>query len=171
MAVAAMGGGLAVLLLGACGEATGTSVTTGSTGPTGSVTLPSGLPTSLPTGLPTALPSISASLPGGGQVATGRDALKAANVPEDFPIPPGAEVEAGTSRNNESVLTLSGVSDNAVATFYRQALPAAGYTITSDNQIAGLAASIAFEGHGLSGTIGTAGIGTANGTILTFRKQ
>ncbi|WP_445548615.1 hypothetical protein [Frankia sp. CiP1_Cm_nod2] len=171
MAVAAVGCGLAVLLLGACDEPTSPGGTPGPAGPSGSVSLPGGLPTSLPTGLPTALPSISASLPGGGQVATGRDALKAANVPADFPIPPGAEVGAGTSRNNESVLTLSGVSDNAVAAFYRQALPAAGYTITSDNQIAGLAASIAFEGHGLKGTIGTAGIGTANGTVLTFQKQ
>ncbi len=155
---------MAVLLLGACSESVGTGGTTGSVGP-------SGLPASVPTGLPTALPSVSVSLPGGGQVATGSDALKAANVPADFPIPPGAKVEAGTSRNNESVVTLTGVSDSAVATFYRQALPAAGYTITNDNQISGLVASIGFEGHGLIGSIGAAGIGTTNGAVLTFRKK
>ncbi len=156
--------GLAVLLLGACSASVGTD------GATGSVS-PSGLPTSLPTGLPTALPSISVSLPGGGDVATGSDALKAANIPADFPIPPGVKVETGTSRNNESTVTLTGVSDSAVAAFYRTALPAAGYTITSDNQISGLVASLGFEGHGLTGTIGAAGIGTTNGAILTFRRK
>ncbi len=165
MAAVATGAGLALLLVGGCGGSSGYGNATSSTASSGA---PSSLPTALPTGLPTALPT---GLPGGEQVTNGADALKEPNVPAGFPIPPGAKVNGGTSGNSQSTVVLTGVSDTAVANFYRTALSAAGYTITSDNQIPGLATAIGFRGHGVTGNIDTAGVGTSNGAILTFRKQ
>ncbi len=101
----------------------------------------------------------------------GADALKEPNVPAGFPIPPGAKVNGGTAGTSQSTVALTGVSDTAVTNFYRTALPAAGYTITSDNQIPGLATAMGFRGHGVTGTIDAAGVGTANGAIITFRKE
>ncbi|WP_322747652.1 MULTISPECIES: hypothetical protein [unclassified Frankia] len=101
----------------------------------------------------------------------GADALKEPNVPAGFPIPPGAKVNGGTAGTSQSTVALTGVSDTAVAKFYRTALPAAGYTITSDNQIPGLATAMGFSGHGVTGTIDAAGVGSANGAIITFRKE
>jgi hypothetical protein len=162
---AAAGASVVLVLVGAC---SGSSGDTGTTSPASSSPAPNPVPTGLLSGLPTGLPT---SLPGGGRVASGTEALKQPNVPPNFPIPPGAKVNGGTSNNDQSALTLTGVSTAALANFYRTALPAAGYTITNDNQVAGLVTAIQFQGHGVTGNIDTAGIGTANGAVITFHKQ
>ncbi|ABW10298.1 conserved hypothetical protein [Parafrankia sp. EAN1pec] len=139
--------------------------------PTGLPTsLPSGLPTSLPTAIPTALPT---SLPGVGRVdtATGAEALRGTNIPPDFPIPPGATVKVGTTTGSRSTFTMEGVDSDAARAFYRQALPAAGYEITRDVGVAGIASSIEFRGKGVTGTIGAAGVGSANAIAVVFQKQ
>jgi hypothetical protein len=87
-----------------------------------------------------------------------------------FPIPPGAQVvESGTS-SNQIEIVLSGVTPSALDSFYTSALPAAGYTITSNDQGTALGlgnAGINFTGHGYKGDIGD-----LNGTIgITLTPQ
>ncbi len=146
----------------------------GATTPGPSASLPSSLASALPTGLPTSLPTaLSTSLPGVGRIdgATGADALKGTNVPADFPIPPGAKVKLGASLAGTSTVTLTGLTPDAIAAFYRTALPAAGYKITSDTAGGATAHVLAFSGHGVTGGIGTAGFGQSQGTALLFSKQ
>ncbi|WP_018634601.1 hypothetical protein [Parafrankia elaeagni] len=136
--------------------------------------LPTGIPTSLPSGIPTVVPTaVPTSLPGVGRIdtATGADALKGTNIPPGFPVPPGATVEVGATGGSHSTVTMRGVSSDAVRTFYRQALPAAGYEITSDVGVPGVASSLGFRGNGVTGTIGAAGSGSTNGVAVVFEKQ
>ncbi|CAO5181521.1 PT repeat protein [Frankia sp. AiPs1] len=145
--------------------------------PGASVGLPTALPTSLPslpTGLPTSLPSsVGASIPGVGRIdaATGANALRGTNVPADFPVPPSAKVRVGTTTGKTSTVTLTGVSSDQVTSFYRGALPAAGYTITSDAGIGGVARTIGFTGHGVRGSISSAGYGGTGGVAILFAKS
>ncbi|WP_261562616.1 hypothetical protein [Frankia tisae] len=132
------------------------------------------LPTALPSGLPTALPSsLSTSIPGVGKAdaVTGAAALHGTNVPADFPVPPGATVKVGTTTGKSSTVTLSGVSSDRVAAFYRTALPQAGYRITSDVGIPGVARALAFDGHSVTGSIGAAGLGQSNAIAIVFTKH
>ena len=58
-----------------------------------------------------------------------------ANFPDaDFPIPPGATVTEGQDADERGIV-LRGVAPEAVAEFYRSALPAAGYEITKDSSV------------------------------------
>ncbi|THJ74318.1 hypothetical protein [Candidatus Frankia alpina] len=146
--------------------------------PSASASLPTALPTALPSGLPTALPtalpsSLSTSIPGVGKVdsVTGAAALRGTNVPTDFPVPPGAAVKVGTTTGKSSTVTLSGVSSDRVAAFYRTALPRAGYRITSDVGIPGVARALAFDGHSVTGSIGAAGLGQSNAIAIVFTKH
>jgi hypothetical protein len=78
-----------------------------------------------------------------------------ANWPDaDFPIPPGVTVQTKGETSDEVGIILVGSSPDAIATFYRSALPTAGYKITEDNsvsvgsrQIIGLK----FDGNGYHG--------------------
>ncbi len=72
----------------------------------------------------------------------------------DFPIPPGVTVQTKGENSDEVGIILVGSSPDAIATFYRSALPTAGYKITEDNsvsvggrQIVGLK----FDGNGYHG--------------------
>jgi hypothetical protein len=72
----------------------------------------------------------------------------------DFPIPPGVTVQTKGENSDEIGIVLVGSSPDAIATFYRSALPTAGYKITEDNsvsvggrQIVGLK----FDGNGYHG--------------------
>lgn len=140
------------------------ATTTPSVGATPTLRLPSGLPTSLPT-------SVGASVPGIGRLGavTGADALRGTNVPADFPVPPGAKARVGTTTGGTSTVTLTGVASDSMVTFYRGALPAAGYTITSDVGL-GVAHSISFTGHGIRGGLGSVGAGGAGALELVFSK-
>jgi hypothetical protein len=102
---------------------------------------------------------------------TGPAALRGTNVPADFPVPPGAGVQVGTTTGKTSTVTLSGVSSDRVAAFYRSALPPAGYRITSDVGIPGVARALAFTGHGVTGSLGAAGLGQSNAIAIVFTKN
>jgi hypothetical protein len=72
----------------------------------------------------------------------------------DFPIPPGVTVQTKGENADEVGIILVGSSPEEIATFYRSALPTAGYKITEDNsvsvggrQIIGLK----FDGNGYHG--------------------
>jgi hypothetical protein len=79
------------------------------------------------------------------------------NWPDDnFPIPPGVTVQAKGQDSDEIGIVLVGSTPDQIATFYRSALPAAGYQVTEDNsvsvggrQIVGLK----FNGHGYNGEL------------------
>jgi hypothetical protein len=173
--------GLAIVglagMTAACGS-DGPSVPT----PNPSVSLPTALPTSLPTALPTALPTslptalptaLATSIPGVGRIdaVTGSAALRGTNVPADFPVPPGASVKVGTTTGKASTVTLSGVTSDRATTFYRGALPPAGYRITSDVGFGSITHAISFTGHGVTGSIGAAGVGQSNAVAIVFTKQ
>ncbi|MCM3883468.1 hypothetical protein [Frankia sp. R82] len=135
--------------------------------------LPTALPTSLASRLPTALPSsVGASIPGVGRLdaVTGAGALHGTNVPADFPVPPNAKAKVGTSAGATSTVALTGVPTEEMVTFYRRALPAAGYTITSDVGVGGVAHSISFTGHGVKGGLGSVGVGGSGGLAIVFAK-
>ncbi|WP_163550878.1 hypothetical protein [Candidatus Frankia nodulisporulans] len=159
-------------LISACGpdgSSGSDATTTPSVSATPTLRLPSGLPSRLPTSLPT---SVGASVPGIGRLGavTGADALRGTNVPADFPVPPGAKARVGTTTGGTSTVTLTGVASDSMVTFYRGALPAAGYTITSDVGLGGVAHSISFTGHGIRGGLGSVGAGGAGALELVFSK-
>jgi len=72
----------------------------------------------------------------------------------NFPIPPGTTVQAQGQDADEIGIVLVGADPDAIATFYRSALPSAGYKITEDNSVGIGGRSIVgikFSGHGYSG--------------------
>ncbi|HEV7647260.1 MAG TPA: hypothetical protein VGP26_03785 [Actinophytocola sp.] len=74
----------------------------------------------------------------------------------DFPIPPGTTVQTQGQDADEIGIVLVGKDPAAVATFYRSALPAAGYKITEDNSVSVGGRQIVgmkFDGHGYHGEI------------------
>jgi hypothetical protein len=75
---------------------------------------------------------------------------------ENFPIPPGVTVQA-KGENAEGIgIVLVGSTPDQIATFYRSALPAAGYQITEDNSVSVGGAQVVglhFAGHGYNGEL------------------
>lgn len=151
-----------VLALGlaACGkQVTGQAVAAGAGGTapaagTTSTSDPFAMP-SLP-GLPTGQ-SGSTDLPGGTDPPTipgmpgGQPSLGA--LPDGFPVPPGATSIAVVNQGDQVLGTLdmpAGSAPDAAVTFYKDALPKAGYTITEVNVVGGGLGLIKFSGKGFS---------------------
>jgi hypothetical protein len=63
-------------------------------------------------------------------------------------------------------------ADDAFA-FYRKALPAAGYTITSDNAGSGpiSGGALGFTGHDVSGELGGVDVAGQSAVIITFTTR
>lgn len=105
-----------------------------------------------PTAIP--IPSVTVSgLPGDGggtgSTAPGGGGTGAA-LPPGFPVPPGATVTRSVDDGGEIAATLR-VTDPAAATsFWKTALPKAGYTVVSDQSVGGFG-EIRFSGHGCGG--------------------
>jgi hypothetical protein len=94
-----------------------------------------------------------------GSPASGSGSTVSVNAPiGSFPTPPGATVVANIVADGKVEIVLTGVAAQKASTFYTAALPAAGYTITSNETVTGTtfggAAAIKFAGHGYSGDIG-----------------
>jgi hypothetical protein len=101
-----------------------------------------------------------------------------------FPVPPGAKVAENVSYNGSISIGFGKVGLAKVRSFYTQALPKAGYTITSNSAASegGGVILIQFTGHGYKGQISTLasdpdpgdalpGLGTKNiSTILLQPK-
>jgi hypothetical protein len=136
----------ALASVAACGD--GTPEKVNPTSPNAG--MPNGLPTELPTDHPLA---------------------RAVGIPKGFPIPSGAKQEV-VGLGNGQALSLTGVSLDDAFTFYRKALPEAGYTIDSDNtasrQTPGI---IKFTGQSVSGTVTGVKLGGQETTIVTFGKS
>lgn len=114
---------------------------------------PGGGPTTTPAASGVPIPTVTITgLPGGG-TGTGTAAVPtggAAALPPGFPLPPGAKVTRSADDGGEIAATLT-VPDPAAATsFWKSALPRAGYTVTSDQSVAGFG-EIRFSGHGCVG--------------------
>jgi hypothetical protein len=73
---------------------------------------------------------------------------------ENFPVPPGVNVTARQSGGDTGIL-LVGRSPEEITSFYRSALPAAGYQITQDASVGGQVqvVGIEFTGNGYDGKI------------------
>jgi hypothetical protein len=74
---------------------------------------------------------------------------------ENFPVPPGVDVTARGSGAETGIL-LVGKSPEEVTSFYRSALPAAGYKITKDSSVGAgqvQVVGLEFSGNGYSGKI------------------
>lgn len=142
------------LVAGCGGSSSDGSAVPQATLPTG---LPTGLPTDLPTDLPTALSSLASQIP------------DIAKVPENFPIPPGAEKDV-TEVGGGETLTLTGVSAEDAFAYYRTALPKAGYEITSDNATS-FGGAISFKGKDVQGVLSGADVLGESAVAIAFTSR
>ena len=102
-----------------------------------------------------------------------------------FPIPARAKVVENVASDPGAIVFFDRVTPAKVSSFYAQALPRAGYTITVNSvisQSSGTVAFIQFTGHGVKGTIDAlskftdssvsiAGLGHKNVTTITFMPK
>ena len=102
-----------------------------------------------------------------------------------FPVPAGANVAENIASSQETVIIFDKITPARVSSFYAQALPQDGYTITTNSvvsQSGGTAAIIQFTGHGFAGNIdalskftdsavSVAGLGHKNVTTITFMPK
>lgn len=75
---------------------------------------------------------------------------------QSFPLPAGVTVTVDGSTGDERGIILRGVNGDTVLDFYRDALPAAGYTVTKDEgvDVGGISVTeLEFTGHGWDGEI------------------
>jgi ABC-type phosphate transport system substrate-binding protein len=169
-AAAALTAWAAGLSLAACAAGTTTAGTTTTTSPAapGSSSAPS--PASASASASPALASRTITV--GGDVGS-------------FPVPAGAKVAENVASSQETVIIFAKITPARVSTFYAQALPQDGYTITTNSvvsQSGGTAAIIQFTGHGFAGnidalskftdsTVSVAGLGHKNVTTITFMPK
>ena len=102
-----------------------------------------------------------------------------------FPLPAGAKVAENVASPEGTIVFFDQVTPAKVSSFYAQALPRAGYTITVNSVISqsgGTVAFIQFTGHGVKGTIDAlskftdssvsiAGLGHKNVTTISIRSK
>lgn len=91
--------------------------------------------------------------------ATGR-MLQVTGPLGSFPVPAGAKVAENIGGGGQIVIMFSLVTPAQVSSFYAQALPKAGYTISTNSVISeggNTSAIIQFSGHGIKGNIDTQG--------------
>ena len=102
-----------------------------------------------------------------------------------FPVPAGAKVAENIASSQETVIIFDKMTPARVSSFYAQALPQDGYTITTNSvvsQSGGTAAIIQFTGHGFTGNIDAlskftdssvsiAGLGHKNVTTISIMPK
>ena len=102
-----------------------------------------------------------------------------------FPIPARAKVAENVASASGVIVFFDQVTPAKVSSFYAQALPRAGYTITTNSvvsQPSGTVAFIQFTGHGVKGTIDAlskftdssvsiAGLGHKNVTTISIMPK
>jgi tRNA(Ile2) C34 agmatinyltransferase TiaS len=83
--------------------------------------------------------------------------LSVTGAVHSFPIPAGAKVAQNIGAGGEIIVIFSMVTPAKVSSFYSQALPKAGYTVSTNSVInrgSNTVVLIEFTGHGIKGTIG-----------------
>jgi hypothetical protein len=83
-------------------------------------------------------PPIGTATPGGGNLT---------DLPAGFPLPPGTTVGRVAVRASGIAAPLNVTDGDQAATFWKQALPAAGYPV-SKAEVTGALGEIKFSGHG-----------------------
>jgi hypothetical protein len=83
-------------------------------------------------------PPIGTATPGGGNVK---------DLPAGFPLPPGTTVGRVAVRASGIAAPLTVADGDRATAFWKQALPAAGYTV-STAEVTGALGEIRFTGHG-----------------------
>ena len=128
--------------------------------------------------------SASASVSQAGPALASRT-LKVSGEFGSFPIPARAKVVENVASDPGAIVFFDQVTPAKVSSFYAQALPRAGYTITVNSVISqsgGTVAFIQFTGHGVKGTIDAlskftdssvsiAGLGHKNVTTISIRPK
>lgn len=128
--------------------------------------------------------SASASVSQAGPALASRT-LKVSGESGSFPIPARAKVVENVASDPGAIVFFDQVTPAKVSSFYAQALPRAGYTITVNSVISqsgGTVAFIQFTGHGVKGTIDAlskftdtsvsiAGLGHKNVTTISIRPK
>ena len=111
--------------------------------------------------------------------------IKVSGDSGSFPIPARAKVVENVASDPGAIVFFDQVTPAKVSSFYAQALPRAGYTITVNSVISqsgGTVAFIQFTGHGIKGTIDAlskftnstvsiAGLGHKNVTTISIRPK
>jgi ABC-type phosphate transport system substrate-binding protein len=130
-------------------------------------------------------PSASSSTSASASPALASHTITVAGDVGTFPVPAGANVAENIATSQETVIIFDKITPARVSSFYAQALPQDGYTITTNSvvsQSGGTAAIIQFTGHGFSGNIdalskftdpavSVAGLGHKNVTTITFMPK
>ena len=128
--------------------------------------------------------SASASVSQAGSALAGRT-IKVSGEFGSFPIPARAKVVENVASDPGAIVFFDRVTPAKVSSFYAQALPRAGYTITANSVISqsgGTVAFIQFTGHGVKGTIDAlskftdssvsiAGLGHKNVTTISIMPK
>ena len=128
--------------------------------------------------------SASASVSQAGPALASRT-IKVSGEFGSFPIPARAKVVENVGSDPGAIVFFDQVTPAKVSSFYAQALPRAGYTITVNSVISqsgGTVAFIQFTGHGVKGTIDAlskftdssvsiAGLGHKNVTTISIRPK
>ena len=119
-----------------------------------------------------------------GPAAAGRMIHVSGNV-GSFPVPAGAKVVQNIGSSQETVVIFSKITPAKVSSFYAQALPRAGYTVTANSvitQSGNTVTYIQFTGHGIKGnidglskftdsTVSVPGLGHKNVTTISLMPK
>ncbi len=159
-----------LFLLGGCGGSTPATVPPSSVPAAGASSV-AALPTDLPTDLDVARPAVpTATASAAASAKTGIAALQGTAVPKHFPFPKGATPTVLASEGTGVTLALSGVTGDAAIRYYRQAMPAAGYTfqqqVKSDNSM-----ELIFTGYNQNVRISSDATAGAQSVTLVFGPQ
>jgi len=95
--------------------------------------------------------------------------IQVSGVVGRFPVPAGAKVAENIASSQETVVIFGSISPAEVSSFYAQALPKAGYTISGNSVITesgNVVAGIQFTGHGFTGNIDALAKFTGSGVEL-----
>ena len=90
--------------------------------------------------------------------------LQVSGLSGGFPVPAGAKVGENISTSTEIGIMFAKVVPAKVASFYTQALPKAGYTVTGNSSFGG-SVLIQFTGHGYTGEVTASAKATADTTL------
>jgi hypothetical protein len=111
--------------------------------------------------------------------------LKVSGEVGSFPVPAGAKVVQNIGTSQETIVIFGVITPAKVSSFYAQALPRAGYTVTANSvitQSGNTVAYIQFTGHGVKGnidglskdtdsTVSLPGLGRKNVTTISLMPK
>ena len=132
-----------------------------------------------------AAPSRSATAAAASSSAPAGRMLQVIGPVSSFPVPAGAKVAENIGGGQQVIIMFSLVTPAKVSSFYAQALPQAGYTISANSVISeggDAVALIQFTGHGVKGNIdtqakvtgaslGVPGLGRKNVTAISLSPK